>query len=84
MANKLIGRERERKELEELYHSDRPIFAVIYGRRRVGKTYLVRQMLRSNLPFVIRDCLRLNYLQKRLLTNSSGLFTVVLFNMAVN
>ncbi|OYP58329.1 hypothetical protein CIK99_04620 [Prevotella sp. P5-92] len=40
--------------------------------------------LRSNLPFVIRDCLRLNYLQKRLLTNSSGLFTVVLFNMAVN
>ena len=32
MANKLIGRERERKELEELYHSDRPIFAVIYGR----------------------------------------------------
>ena len=44
MANKIIGREREQKELEELYRSDRPIFAVIYGRRRVGKTYLVRQM----------------------------------------
>ena len=51
MANKLIGRERERKELEELYHSDRPIFAVIYGRRRVGKTYLVRQMFEKQFAF---------------------------------
>ena len=51
MANKLIGRERERKELEELYRSDRPIFAVIYGRRRVGKTYLVRQMFEKQFAF---------------------------------
>ena len=51
MANKLIGRERERKELVELYRSDRPIFAVIYGRRRVGKTYLVRQMFEKQFAF---------------------------------
>ena len=51
MANKIIGREREQKELEELYRSDRPIFAVIYGRRRVGKTYLVRQMFEKKFAF---------------------------------
>lgn len=44
MANKLIGREREVNELQSLYSSDRPVFAVVYGRRRVGKTYLVRQL----------------------------------------
>ena len=51
MANKLIGREREQKELEELYRSDRPIFAVVYGRRRVGKTYLVRRMFEKKFAF---------------------------------
>ena len=51
MANKIIGREREQKELEELYRSDRPIFAVVYGRRRVGKTYLVRQMFEKKFAF---------------------------------
>lgn len=51
MANKLIGREREQKELEELYRSDGPIFAVVYGRRRVGKTYLVRRMFEKKFAF---------------------------------
>lgn len=51
MANKLIGREREQKELAELYRTDRPIFTVVYGRRRVGKTYLVRQMFEKKFAF---------------------------------
>lgn len=32
-----IGRERELQELNRLFESDRFEFAVIYGRRRVGK-----------------------------------------------
>ena len=51
MANKIIGREREQKELAELYRTDRPIFTVVYGRRRVGKTYLVRQMFEKKFAF---------------------------------
>ncbi|MGM9777123.1 MAG: ATP-binding protein [Prevotella sp.] len=51
MANKIIGREREQKELAELYRTDRPIFTVVYGRRRVGKTYLVRQMFEKIFAF---------------------------------
>lgn len=40
-----IGRERELKSLEKLYASDKFEFAVIYGRRRVGKTALINQFI---------------------------------------
>jgi len=37
----LIGRKQELKELKRLYSSDEAELVVVYGRRRVGKTYLV-------------------------------------------
>ena len=37
----IIGRKQEQKELSRLYHSDEAEMVVVYGRRRVGKTYLV-------------------------------------------
>ncbi len=40
-----IGRERELNALEKLYSSNKFEFAVIYGRRRVGKTALINQFL---------------------------------------
>ena len=40
-----IGRERELKALEKLYISNKFEFAVIYGRRRVGKTALINQFI---------------------------------------
>lgn len=40
-----IGREREQKALENLYRSDKFEFAVIYGRRRVGKSALINQFI---------------------------------------
>ena len=39
----LIGRKREQKELSRLYGSDESEMVVVYGRRRVGKTYLINQ-----------------------------------------
>ncbi|HZK70445.1 MAG TPA: ATP-binding protein, partial [Clostridia bacterium] len=36
-----IGRERELKKLNDLYESIKFEFAVIYGRRRIGKTTLI-------------------------------------------
>lgn len=51
MAQKIIGREREIKELEALYNSNKPVFAVVYGRRRVGKTFLVREMFEGSFDF---------------------------------
>ncbi len=40
-----IGRERELNALEKLYTSNKFEFALIYGRRRVGKTALINQFL---------------------------------------
>ncbi len=39
----IIGREQEQKELLRLYSSDEAEMVVVYGRHRVGKTYLVNQ-----------------------------------------
>ncbi|MDR1057658.1 MAG: ATP-binding protein [Coxiellaceae bacterium] len=43
MIQFLIGRESELKILERFLHSNVSEFLVIYGRRRVGKTFLVRE-----------------------------------------
>lgn len=51
MAQKIIGRESEIKELLTLYQSDKPVFAVVYGRRRVGKTFLVRELFADKFSF---------------------------------
>lgn len=40
-----IGRERELKALEKLYTPNKFEFAVIYGRRRVGKTALINRFI---------------------------------------
>ena len=41
----MIGREFEQARLLERYKSVQSEFAVVYGRRRVGKTFLVRETL---------------------------------------
>lgn len=47
----IVGRKEEIAELEKLYHSDRPEFVAIYGRRRVGKTFLIKQALKGRITF---------------------------------
>ena len=51
MAQKIIGREAEIKELRNLYASNKPVFAVVYGRWRVGKTFLVRELFEDKFAF---------------------------------
>lgn len=47
----LIGRIKEQRELLEAYRSAESRFVVVYGRRRVGKTYLVRQTFKDQFTF---------------------------------
>lgn len=47
----IIGREEEINEITELYNSGRAEFLAIYGRRRVGKTFLVKEVLGSKFTF---------------------------------
>ena len=42
-----VGRERELKKLNTMYQSNQFEFAVLYGRRRVGKTTLIREFMRE-------------------------------------
>lgn len=47
----MIGREKERKLLLDAVESDESQFVAVYGRRRVGKTYLIRETFGYQFAF---------------------------------
>ena len=47
----IIGRTKQIAELERLYNSGKSEFVAVYGRRRVGKTFLVRELFRDRMAF---------------------------------
>ena len=49
--SKLIGRISEIEKLDKLLVSGSAEFLAVYGRRRVGKTFLIRQHLKNNIVF---------------------------------
>ena len=51
MKQALIGREREIELLQEYLRTEKSEFIAVYGRRRVGKTYYIRQVLGSQACF---------------------------------
>lgn len=53
MKELLIGRQKEQKALMEYIDSGRSEFIAVYGRRRVGKTYLVRRTIADKACFSI-------------------------------
>ncbi|WP_247235706.1 ATP-binding protein [Telluribacter sp. SYSU D00476] len=48
---KLIGRQQELDTLQAVLHSDKSEFVAVYGRRRVGKTFLIRHAFRGKFAF---------------------------------
>ncbi len=75
----LIGREKEQGWLREAYQSDESQFVAVYGRRRVGKTYLVRECFHDKFVFQhsgvakANTKLQLRYFQESLI--KSGFIT---------
>ena len=53
----IIGREEEVKIMENLQNSDTSEFLAMYGRRRIGKTYLIRNFYQNHIFF---ECSGLN------------------------
>ena len=47
----IIGRERERADLEHSIASGKSEFVAVYGRRRIGKTFLIRETCRYQFAF---------------------------------
>ena len=52
---KIIGREQEKKQLRRIYDSDVAEFVAVYGRRRVGKTYLIREFFKGESCIFFRS-----------------------------
>lgn len=51
MEKAIIGRENEKRELNKYISSEQSEFVAIYGRRRVGKTFLVKELLEGRFSF---------------------------------
>lgn len=49
--SKIIGRQREMAELKRCLDSNRSELVIVYGRRRVGKTFLVDQFFYGSFDF---------------------------------
>lgn len=47
----IVGRKEEINELQRIYDSANSEFVVVYGRRRVGKTFLVREFFNDDFVF---------------------------------
>lgn len=47
----IIGRKDEQKELRWLYDQNEAKFVAVYGRRRVGKTFLIRETFENDFAF---------------------------------
>ena len=51
------GRETERKKLNRMFHTDGQMISLIYGRRRIGKSELIKQTLKeSELKSIYYEC----------------------------
>ena len=49
MENSIVGREKEIMELKKYLSSEQSEFIAVYGRRRVGKTFLIKELLELSL-----------------------------------
>lgn len=47
----MIGRKKETEELNNLYNSNKAELVAVYGRRRIGKTYLVDETFHGRITF---------------------------------
>ena len=53
MLVEIIGRQRERQILRRCEFSEKPEFVAVYGRRRVGKTFLITRHFDNKFTFSV-------------------------------
>ncbi len=51
MIQEIIGRKEEQQVLQDCWNSNKPEFVAVYGRRRIGKTFLVKQFFKEKFDF---------------------------------
>ena len=53
MSKLFIGREKEQEQLKDYIGSNQSEFIAVYGRRRVGKTWLIQQVIGNDYAFYV-------------------------------
>lgn len=53
MGKLFIGREKELQQLREYLGSAQSEFIAVYGRRRVGKTFLIQKVIGQDYAFYV-------------------------------
>lgn len=53
MKESIIGRTAEKMELQRIFESGKAEFVAIYGRRRVGKTFLINEFFEESIVFSV-------------------------------
>ena len=56
----IIGRKQEQVELKRCFESPTSEFVALYGRRRVGKTFLIRQYFENKFAFTLTGMVNAN------------------------
>ena len=51
MAHVIIGRKREIEQLNSIFNSNKAELVAVYGRRRIGKTFLVKGFFKENFDY---------------------------------
>lgn len=51
VSQPFVGRHQQLTELRKIIESSKPEFVAVYGRRRVGKTFLVKEAVSNNFTF---------------------------------
>jgi AAA+ ATPase superfamily predicted ATPase len=69
---KIVGRKSEQAVLEKCRTSKRPEFLAVYGRRRVGKTFLIREFFGGGIVFSFTGATR-STMRKQLLNFDAAL-----------
>lgn len=52
---KIIGRQFEKEQLQKIFQSNAAEFAAVYGRRRIGKTFLIREFFNKKSCIFFRS-----------------------------
>ena len=60
MRDCIIGRKTEKKELDKIFNSSKAEFLAVCGRRRVGKTFLIKEYFEKELVFSVSGLAKAN------------------------
>jgi AAA+ ATPase superfamily predicted ATPase len=80
----IVGRKTEIDRLQKMYQSSEAEFAVLYGRRRVGKTFLIREFFQNKkCHFIQATGIQKGTLRKQLSHFSEALSTTFMQNVPI-